>query len=234
VQDEFSVYMLLEKQGAAAIAESEKRRELHAPKFSKHKDDQVHTKIMDCCSWIPPCGGSSARYATGARDGTIKLWECKVCCLRYNDGMMRDILSWPGGYFACVAHSSAVMSYVFTEENMSSVCDVQDLTLNRTIQNGNSWITAVKYMPSFKCLAVTSFSRSLTMYDITSPICTVCGSIPKMSFTPMAMDILPCQGDPSSQQVIIGDAGGHVHVHKLSPHASGDSFQVSYAALFSL
>ena len=80
LQDEFSLYMLLEKQGAAAIAESEKRRELQASKATKRADHdhEAHAKIMDCCTIVPPCGGSSARYATGARDGTVKLWDCKV------------------------------------------------------------------------------------------------------------------------------------------------------------
>lgn len=104
--------------------------------------------------------------------------------------------------------------------------DLQDLSLSRTIENGSSWVTAVKFMPAFRCIAVTSFSRSMTIYDITSPFCTVCGSIPKMTHTPMAMDVLPCRGDPSCQLVAIGDAGGQVHVHKLMPHAGSDAFAV--------
>ena len=86
-------------------------------------------------------------------------------------------------------------------------------------------------MPAFKCLAVTSFARNLLLYDITSPFCTVNGSIPKMSFTPMALDVIPCHGSTTSQQVIIGDAGGQIHVHKLSGHAGGDTFQVQQTDL---
>jgi hypothetical protein len=106
---------------------------------------------------------------------------------------------------------------------------MQDLSLNRTIHAGNSWVTAVKYMPVFKAVAVTTFARNLTLYDITSPFCTVCGSIPKMDFTPMTMDVLPCQGEPKKQLVIIGDSGGLVHMHKLSLRVGGEPFQVRLA-----
>lgn len=101
----------------------------------------------------------------------------------------------------------------------------QDLSLSRTIATGKSWVTAVRYMPVFKALAVTTFARSVTLYDITSPFCSVCGAIPKMDFTPMSMDVLPCRGEPKSQLVVIGDSGGLVHVHKLVPRASGEAFQ---------
>lgn len=103
---------------------------------------------------------------------------------------------------------------------------MQDLSLTRTIHAGNSWVTAVKYMPAFKAVAVTTFARNVTLYDITSPFCTVCGSIPKMDFTPMTMDVLPCRGEPKKQLVMIGDSGGLVHMHKLSPRVGGESFQV--------
>ena len=76
--DEFSQYMLLENQGMAAIMENKQRRELHAPAVPKARADAGHSKMMECCSIVPPCGGSSARYATGARDGTVKLWETKA------------------------------------------------------------------------------------------------------------------------------------------------------------
>ena len=96
----------------------------------------------------------------------------------------------------------------------------------QTIENGSSWVTAVRYMPAFRCLAVTAFSRTLTMYDLTSPFCTAVGSIPKMAFTPMAMDVVPARGDAAAQQVMIGDAGGQVHLHKVTPHTDNDAFQV--------
>lgn len=76
--DEFSQYMLLENQGMAAIMENKQRRELRAPAVPRNRSDAAHSKMMECCAIIPPCGGCSSRYATGARDGTVKLWECKV------------------------------------------------------------------------------------------------------------------------------------------------------------
>jgi hypothetical protein len=42
----------------------------------------------------------------------------------------------------------------------------------------------------------------------------------------MTMDVLPCRGEPQSELVIIGDAGGLVHMHKLVPHSGGDALQV--------
>jgi hypothetical protein len=81
--DEFSLYMLLEQQGAAEIIESENRRELKAPiSIAKVNSSDAHSKIIDCCTLIPPCGGSGPRYATGARDGTVKFWSPEVRMLR--------------------------------------------------------------------------------------------------------------------------------------------------------
>ena len=101
--DEFSQYMLLENQGMAAIMENKQRRELHAPAIPKARADAGHSKMIECCSIVPPCGGSSARYATGARDGTVKLWETKArishpACLRAAKDMHND------QQVACVAH----------------------------------------------------------------------------------------------------------------------------------
>jgi WD40 repeat protein len=77
--DEFSLYMLLEQQGAAEIMESEKRRELKPPTtIAKVSSCEAHSKIIDCCTLIPPCGGFGSRYATGARDGTVKFWSPEV------------------------------------------------------------------------------------------------------------------------------------------------------------
>lgn len=77
--DEFSLYMLLERQGKAAIRENEPRRSVQPPVFlSRVQNNQAHGKLIECCSFIPPCGGCSSRYATGGRDGTVKLWDCKV------------------------------------------------------------------------------------------------------------------------------------------------------------
>ena len=112
-----------------------------------------------------------------------------------------------------------------TAQSTDALC-LQDLSLSRTIATGNSWVTAVRFMPVFKALAVTTFARSVTLYDITSPFCSICGAIPKMDFTPMSMDILPCRGEPKSELVVIGDSGGLVHVHKLVPRANGETFQV--------
>jgi WD40 repeat protein len=84
--DEFSLYMLLANQGKAAIAENEQQRELKPPSYiSRVHANDAHTKVIDCCSLIPPCGGSSSRYATGARDGAVKLWDSKVQNLRVSE-----------------------------------------------------------------------------------------------------------------------------------------------------
>lgn len=110
---------------------------------------------------------------------------------------------------------------------------MQDLSHNRTIDTGSSsWVTACEYMPTYKCLAVTTFSRSLTMYDITSPFCTVCGSVPKMDYTPMTMDIWPDRGSTKeSEMVLIGDSGGMVHLHRIQPNNKQDSLQAGLAFL---
>jgi len=97
--------------------------------------------------------------------------------------------------------------------------------LSKSIDTGTSWVTGAKYMPTFKCLAVTTFSRSLTMYDIASPFLTVCGSIPKMEFTPLTLDVWAPPGVRGSEFMAIGDAGGQVHVHAITPHARQDHFQ---------
>ena len=77
--DEFSLYMLLERQGKADIVENGPRRSIRQPEFlSRVRSSDAHSRPIDCCSYIPACGGNSARYATGARDGTVKLWDCKV------------------------------------------------------------------------------------------------------------------------------------------------------------
>jgi hypothetical protein len=107
---------------------------------------------------------------------------------------------------------------------------LQDLSHNRTIDTGSSsWVTACQYMPTYRCLAVTTFSRSLTMYDITSPFCTICGSVPKMDYTPMTMDIWPDRGSMKEcEMVIIGDAGGMIHLHRIQPNQKQDSLQVCF------
>lgn len=79
--DEFSLYMLLEQQGTAEISEDEHRRALTPPAMlARPVPGDAHAKIIDCCTLVPPCGGASTRYATGARDGNVKLWDCKVRC----------------------------------------------------------------------------------------------------------------------------------------------------------
>lgn len=67
------------------------------------------------------------------------------------------------------------------------------------------------------------------MYDITSPFCTICGSVPKMDYTPMTMDIWPDRGSTKeSEMVIIGDAGGMIHLHRIQPNNKQDSLQVRW------
>jgi WD40 repeat protein len=75
--DEFSLYMLLENQGCAAIREAEQTRLLVEPRESGI-NQRGHKKIIQCCSSLPPCGGSSYRIATGGRDGAVILWDSKV------------------------------------------------------------------------------------------------------------------------------------------------------------
>lgn len=111
---------------------------------------------------------------------------------------------------------------------------MQDLCLDRTINVANSWVTAVKYMPALKCLAVTTFSRNLTMFDITSPFCTICGSIPKMEYTPMTMDIWSQRGASQTEMVIIGDSGGLVHLHRILPNTKQNVLQVQSHLINSL
>ena len=96
------------------------------------------------------------------------------------------------------------------------------------------------------------------MYDITSPFCTICGSVPKMDYTPMTvrplhtadacaehssphttllcvfysrpcpqMDIWADRGSSKEcEMVIIGDAGGLIHLHRIQPNNKQDSLQV--------
>eukprot|EP00892_Ulva_mutabilis_P006535 jgi/Ulvmu1/4253/UM193_0001.1 len=173
--DEFSMYMMLENQGCAAMCEAETVRVLDPPQPGPVED--AHKKLTQCCTMVPPCGGSSQRYATGGRDGVVKLWSCK------------------------------------------------DLSVERTINVANSWVTAVKYMPALKCLAVTTFSRNLTMFDITSPFCTICGAIPKMEYTPMTMDIWSQRGVSQTEMVIVGDSGGLVHLHRIQPNTKQNVLQ---------
>lgn len=74
--DEFSLFMLLENQGSAAIRKAEEMHVLGKPQHVPSPD--AHKKLVQCCTIIPPCGGSSHRYVTGGRDGIVKLWNCKV------------------------------------------------------------------------------------------------------------------------------------------------------------
>lgn len=73
-------------QGSAAIREAEKTRVLGKPKLVA--SPQAHKKLVQCCSIIPPSGGSSSRFVTGGRDGIVRLWNCKVnstpCTLLYS------------------------------------------------------------------------------------------------------------------------------------------------------
>lgn len=89
--DEFSLYMLLENSGAAAIRESSTSMQfVHGgDKGGRVPPQDAHRKIMDCISQIPACGGAGPRYVTGARDGTVKLWDHQVCrchslCILYS------------------------------------------------------------------------------------------------------------------------------------------------------
>lgn len=63
------------------------------------------------------------------------------------------------------------------------------------------------------------------MYDITSPFCTICGSVPKMDYTAMTMAIWADRGARDCELVIIGDAGGLIHLHRIQPNKQ-DSLQV--------
>jgi len=71
------MYMMLENQGCAAMREAETLRVFDQPLQGPAEDG--HKKLTQCCTTVPPCGGSSQRYATGGRDGTVKLWSCKAC-----------------------------------------------------------------------------------------------------------------------------------------------------------
>ena len=71
------MYMMLENQGCAAMREAETVRILGPPQQGPVED--AHKKLTQCCTIVPPCGGSSQRYATGGRDGAVKLWSCKAC-----------------------------------------------------------------------------------------------------------------------------------------------------------
>ena len=72
----------------AAMLDSKQRRQLCPPEVSKGPPPPGgHTKIMDCCSIVPPCGGLSERYATGGRDGTVRLWSAKVRGLHWRQAI---------------------------------------------------------------------------------------------------------------------------------------------------
>jgi hypothetical protein len=72
--DEFSLFMLLENQGSAAIREAEETHVLGKPR--QVHSHEAHKKLVQCCAIVPPCG-----FVTGGRDGIVKLWNCKVCIL---------------------------------------------------------------------------------------------------------------------------------------------------------
>jgi hypothetical protein len=78
-------------------------------------------------------------------------------------------------------------------------------------------------MPGVRCLAVATFARTLTIIDITSPFCTICGSIPKMDFTPLCMDTWSRQ---ESEFIFIGDAGGLCHLHCVVSNQKQNSLEV--------
>jgi WD40 repeat protein len=61
--------------------------------------------------------------------------------------------------------------------------NVNNLQPMRTIQTGKSWVTCAKVLPTTKKLAVTSFSRSMKIYDLVT--FEQCGQIQEIDYAPM-------------------------------------------------
>ena len=91
--------------------------------------------------------------------------------------------------------------------------NVNNLQPMRSIQTGKSWVTCAKVLPTTKKLAVTSFSRSMKIYDLVT--FEQCGQIQEIDYAPMAMDVWTPRRNKEVEMVVFGDGGGFVRLYEL-------------------
>ena len=91
---------------------------------------------------------------------------------------------------------------------------LQDMSHVRTITTGLSSITAAAYLPASQKLAVSGFSKSIKLFDITSY--EQSGDLRDTEFAAMALAAWQEPGRGNGEMLAVGDAGGRLSLMEIS------------------
>mmetsp|Transcript_1517 Transcript_1517/g.3677 ORF Transcript_1517/g.3677 Transcript_1517/m.3677 type:complete len:1120 (-) Transcript_1517:241-3600(-) len=107
-----------------------------------------------------------------------------------------------------------------SRDGMVKIWNAKDMKHLKTIENGPNWATCVKMLPTTRRLAVSSFSRSMKIYDLHTY--ELSGQISEIDYAPMAMDVWQPQRCKDAEMIVFGDGGGYVRLYEVRMNPAED------------
>lgn len=99
-----------------------------------------------------------------------------------------------------------------------------DLSVHRSLRVGSAWVTDVAYLPRSHKIVVSSFNRSLQLYEVSEKMELV-GALNDLEHIPMSLDTWRPE-KKGSELLVFGDSGGYIQLLSLTDKPEDDMVNV--------
>eukprot|EP00163_Fabomonas_tropica_P012293 TRINITY_DN23550_c0_g1_i1.p1 TRINITY_DN23550_c0_g1~~TRINITY_DN23550_c0_g1_i1.p1 ORF type:complete len:1206 (+),score=227.35 TRINITY_DN23550_c0_g1_i1:301-3918(+) len=198
--DEFSNFMLLENEGAAALGDGKAFRKFAEQDIGGNQPTTFHhhRELISriCCA--PKLNG----YITASRDGTFKVWSNRLGFIK--EVRMQD-RGRPSVRQQRLGDRETPLPELRAVRKDANVTGIPHSARKTT----PAWITDMAYLPFCNRLCVATMDRLITFYDTTTWEPTF--FVRKLPCAPLALHFY---GNAESNMLVVGDDGGGIQYFK--------------------